>query len=53
MNNDEIEKKYTTHTRNIRGSWKLKYSCLVACVSVTAFRYWSDAVDSRDRMSSS
>ena len=43
----------STLTRNIRGSWKLKYSCLVACVSVTALRYTSEAWDTRARMSSS
>lgn len=40
-------------TRNILGNWKLKYSCRIACVSNTAFLYWSDAVETRARISSS
>ena len=40
-------------TRSIRGNWKLKYSCRMVWVSVTALRYASDALDIRARISSS
>lgn len=40
-------------TFNILGNWKLKYSCLIACVSIIAFRYASEALETLALTSSS
>ena len=49
----ERSRRRSTLTRSMRGSWKLKYSCRMAWVSVTFLRYISEAADMRERISSS